>query len=217
MNTKSRKLSAWYYGLGALVFVAGCLLTAVILFQGAKELPGLIKKAYDLDRLAQVVVPGSTELTLTRTGVYGVYYEYRSSVDGVQYMGGQTPPTLTCSIISNASGKEIPVVPDFVDTNRYSGGGGSYKERREGVLVMSTTIAKPGNYTFSCQYPGGKEQPEIVVSVGQNIAWEVIQALLGTAKHAFSGLAIMCAASIVAIFISAVIAVKRHQAGKYQL
>ncbi len=142
MNTKSRKLSAWYYGLGALVFVAGCLLTAVILFQGAKELPGLIKKAYDLDRLAQVVVPGSTELTLTRTGVYGVYYEYRSSVDGVQYMGGQTPPILTCSIISNASGKEIPVVPDFVDTNRYSGGGGSYKERREGVLVMSTTIAK---------------------------------------------------------------------------
>ena len=211
MNTKSRKLSAFYYSLGALIFVAGCLLTAVILLQGTKELPGLIRKAYDLNRLTQVVVPGSADLTLSRTGAYAVYYEYRGIVDGVEYIGDQMPPTLACSIISKASGREIPVVPDFVDTNRYSGGGANYQERREGVLVMSTTIVKPGNYTFSCQYPGGEEQPKIVVSVGQNIAWEVIQALFRAAKPVFAGLAVMCGASMIAIFISAVIAVNRHR------
>ena len=211
MKKKGRKLSAWYYGMGVLIFVAGCLLTAVILFQGTKELPGSIRKAYDLNRLTQVVVPGSADLTLSRSGAYGVYYEYRGIIDGVEHMGGQTPPTLSCSILSTASGREIPVVPDFVDTNRYSGGGANYKERREGVLIMSTTIDKPGNYTFSCQYPGGEEQPKIVVSVGQNIAWEVIQTLLRTAKPAFAGLAVMCGASMVAIFVSAVIAVKRYR------
>lgn len=211
MNKKGKKLSAWFYGLGVLVILAGFGLTAVLLIQGVKELPSSLRKAYDLNRLSPVVVPGSADLTLARSGAYAVYYEYRAMVDGKPYINKQTPPTLRCSLTSKTSGREIPVVPDFVDSNRYSGGGASYEERREGVLIMSSTLKTPGVYTFSCWYPGGEEEPKVVVSLGQNIAWEVMQALLRTAKPLSTGLALICGSGMAAILITAVVGVARHQ------
>lgn len=121
------------------------------------------------------------------------------------------PPVLECSLTLKATGREIPVVPDFVETNRYSARLGRGRGKRAGVLIMSTTIDDPGNYTFSCRYADGREQPEIVLAVGQNILWEDIHIMARTAGSVLGGLAVLCSSGVVAIVIATVVGVKRHQ------
>ena len=211
MDNQKTKPSSWYYALAALIPVLGCLIAAVFFYPRARKLPASIAEAHDLDRLTQVIVPGSADLTLSRTGAYAVYYEYRSVVDGVEYVGSETPPTLECSLTLKATGREIPLAPDFVETNRYSAGMGRGKGMRAGVLIMSTTVDEPDDYAFSCRYPDGREQPEIVLAVGQNILWEDIGILTRTAGSVLGGLAVLGGSGVVAIVIAIVIAVKRRQ------
>jgi len=211
MNNQKTKPSGWYYGLAALALVFGCLVATAILYPGTRDLPASISRAHDLNRLTQITVPGSADLTLSRTGAYAVYYEYHSVIDGVEHIGNEKPPTLECSLALKATGREIPLAPDFVETNRYSAGMGRGKGMRAGVLIMSTTIDEPGDYTFSCRYPDGREQPGIVLAVGQNILWEDIGILTRTASSVLGGLAILGGSGVVAIVTAAVVAVKRHQ------
>ena len=109
MDTQKKKLSALYYGLGALSLLIGCLVATAILFFGARDLPAAITEAYDLNSLTQIVVPGSADLALSRTGAYAVYYEHRSVVDGVEYVNGETPPSLNCVLTrQNHAGRDSP-------------------------------------------------------------------------------------------------------------
>jgi hypothetical protein len=206
MDTQKKKPSALYYGLGALSLLIGCLVAAAIFVIGARELPASIAEAYDLNGLTQIVVPGSTELTLSRTGAYAVYYEHRSLVDGVEYVNGETPPSLNCVLTRHITREEIPLVPDFVETNEYS----TKDRRREGKLFMSTTVNEPGKYTFSCQHPDGSDQPKYVLAFGQNLFWELLRSLAGAAGSFLGSLVIMGVAGIAAIAITVVVAMKRR-------
>jgi len=210
MDNQKTKPNGWYYGLAAFALALGCLVATAILYPGTRDLPTSISRAHDLNRLTQIIVPGSADLTLSRTGAYAVYYEYRSVVDGVERIRSETPPTLECSLVLKATGRVIPVVPDFVETNRYSAGMGRGKGMRAGVLIMSTTVDEPGDHTFSCRYPDGREQPEIVLTIGQNILWEEIGTLTRTAGSVLGGLAVLGGSGVVAMVIAIVIAVKRY-------
>jgi hypothetical protein len=202
------KPSGWYYGLAVLALLLGFPIAVAASYPAVRAVPAAIEKAYDLSRLTQVLVPGSAEITLSRTGAYAVYYEYRSVVDGTEYSGSQEPPSLECSLASATTGRELPVVPDVVETNRYDAGPG----RRAGLLIMSTTINDPGNYTFSCRYPDGREQPEIVLAFGHNIVWECIGVITRTAGPLLRGLAALVGSGVVASGIVIVVAILRYAA-----
>jgi hypothetical protein len=206
MDTQKKKLSALYYGLGALILLIGCLVATTILFFGARNLPAAIAEAYNLDSLTQVVVPGSADLALSRTGAYAVYYEHRSVVDGVEYVNGETSPSLDCVLTRQNTQDEIPLVPDFVETNEYS----TKDRRREGKLFMSTTVNEPGNYTFSCKHSDGSDQPKYVLAFGQNLFWELLRSLAGTASSILGSLAAIVVAGIAAMVITIVVAIKRR-------
>lgn len=206
MDTQKKKPSALYYGLGAFSLLIGCLIAAAILVYGARDLPASIAKAYDLNGLTQIVVPGSTDLALSRTGAYAVYYEHRSVVDGVEYVNGETPPSLNCVLTRQNTREEIPLVADFVETNEYS----TKDRRREGKLFMSTTVNEPGNYTFSCQHPDGGDQPKYVLAFGQNLFWELLRSLAGEAGSILGSLAVIFVAGFAAMVITIVVAIKRR-------
>jgi len=206
MNTQKKKLSALNYGLGALILLFGCPIAAAILFFGTRDLPAAISEAYDLNGLTQVIVPGSVDLTLSRTGAYAVYYENRSVVDGVEYINGETPPALNCSLTMQATRKEIPLVPDFAETNEYS----TKNRSREGKLIMSTTVDEPGNYTFACQHPDSSDKPKYVLAFGQNLFWELIRAIAGTAGSILGSLVVIVVTGIFAMAIIIVVAIKRR-------
>jgi hypothetical protein len=168
----------WTYVFLLLASVAGCLAILAIVILGTRGVRVALARARDVTRLTRVVVPGSAELVLSRTGAYAVYHEYRSIVDGVPYEGSETPPPLQCTLTSRATGRDIPLVADFVAGNRYSRARGT----RAGVLIMSTTIDAPGIYGFSCRYPDGESRPRVVLAFGQNIVWECISSLLGLGR-----------------------------------
>lgn len=208
MRSQRMRPSGWYYGLAVLALLLGFPIAVAASYPRVRALPTAIREAYDLNRLTQVLVPGSAELELSRIGAYAVYYEYRSIVDGVYYNGTQEPPSLECSLASATTGRELPVVPDVVETNRYDAGPG----RRAGMLIMSTTIDNPGTYVFACQYSDGREQPEIILAFGHNIWWECIGVAARTAVPLLCSLAALVGSVLVASGIAIVVAVLRNTA-----
>jgi hypothetical protein len=134
----------------------------------------------NIDRLDQIEVPGSAELNLDHRGVYAVYYEYRSIVNGKDYDSEQSPPQLMCTLHHRGSGEPVSLVPDHVSTHRYNNGS------RAGVLLYSTTIPVAGLYELNCGYPDGSQSPVVVLSIGQNIyreialvVWKAVQSSIG--------------------------------------
>jgi hypothetical protein len=207
MSEKKMKPSGWTYGLVAVIPVFGCLIAMALVYQWFPGLPGTFESKMNLDNLTQVVVPGSAEITFAESGAYAVYYEYRSMVDGVVYANSKTPPALACSLKSKATGAEVAVVPDYVQTNTYS----AWDPQRAGVLIRSITIDEPGTYTFSCRYADGSSQPEIVLAVGPNLDWEFLSIAVRTVLTALTGLAVLLGSGAVAAFVALAIALKRRQ------
>jgi hypothetical protein len=211
MDKQTTGSSRWYYGFAVFVLVLGCLAATTITVLGTRGLPSLIAEAHDLSRMTLVVIPGSAEVTFPETGAYAVYYEYRSVVDGVEYIGSsETPPALVCSLTSNATGEELPVVPDYVETNGYSVGRGS----RVGVLAMSITINEPGTYTFSCRYPDDRPEPRVVLAVGHNIVWELFGIAARPLGSIVVSVAVVFSSAVAAIIIAIVVAVSTHPSKK---
>jgi hypothetical protein len=161
----------------------------------------------NLDNLTQVVVPGSEQITFDESGAYAVYYEYRSIVDGEVYVNSEKPPALACSLTSRSTGDVVGLVPDYVPTNTYSTKG----RERVGVLIRSVTIDEPGTYTFSCRYPDGRAQPEIVLAVGPNFVWEFFGIAARTVVTAAAGLAALFGSGVLAMIVVVVIALKRRR------
>jgi len=181
--------SRWYYGLAALVFVAGWVLFGLFLF---KNLGGLSSK------LQQVVVPGRAELNLGRPGAYTIYYEYESVVGARVYSTGRRLSGLECAVRSKATGENVPVSPTTVSSN-YSLGG------RSGIGAFDFKVDRPGAYELSASYPEGREGPEVVLAVGQGF-------VTGIVTTVFGGLAIVFGSMGAAVAIALITLLKRVRA-----
>jgi len=207
MNDQKTRPSGWYYGLAALALVFGCLVAMVVVYRWFPGLPGTFESKMNLDDLTQVVVPGSKDITFAESGAYAVYHEYRSVVDGAAYASSETPPALACTLTSQATGADIGVVPDYVETNTYS----TKDRERVGVLIRSITIDEPGTYTFSCRYTDSRSQPQIVLAVGPNFVWEFFGIAARSGVALTAGVVVLLGSGLVAIVIAVVIAVKRRR------
>jgi hypothetical protein len=202
MSNQKIRLSRWYYGLAALLPVPGCLITTAIIYQGFSNLPGALEMI-DVHNMTQVIVPGSADIPFSKRGAYAVYYAHRSLDDGVQYINAKTPSPLICSLTSKATEKEAGVSPEYIQGNTYSA-----KDReRVGVHILSISIAKPGTYTFSCNYPDEGTAPKVVLTIGPNIVWELfnivarpIAAILGSLLVLLGSGAIAFLVFIVVVF-----------------
>jgi len=149
-------------------------------------------------------VPGSKDIKLSRTGSYGLYYEYdlvSASVDLPSL-----PPDIDCSLTSKSTGAKIEGAPDYVETNRYW----SKDRDRSGVLIMSITVDDPDTYTFTCHYQNGSTEPEIVVALGPNYFWEFLK-VAGKISISLIGATIaLCGSILIGFCLTVIVAIKRR-------
>jgi hypothetical protein len=204
MKEKKQNPSRWLYSIAILPIIFGTLICAWILKNSSIGMyPAMIAAAYD-EGQHRLTVPGSKDIKLSRTGAYGIYYEY--SLVSASVDPPPLPPEIDCSLTSKSTGAEMEAAPDYVETNRYW----SKDRDRTGVLVMSITVDKPDSYAFACHYLDGSREPEIVVALGPNIFWEFLRIAGKTVLSTVAGLSVLFGTGTLAVIVAIVIAVKRR-------
>ncbi len=108
----------------------------------------------------QIVVPGTTEVTLDKPGNYTLSHEYQSVVNGKRYSTRGAISELECTLRSRATGREVPLSP-MSYTSTYNIGA------RSGMGIYSFKIDSAGTYELDARYPEGTTGPEAVLSIGQ--------------------------------------------------
>jgi hypothetical protein len=207
MSARRLKPSRWYYVLALLLPICACLGTALLVHPNVPKLPGALE-VVGIENLTQVIVPGSAEINFPTAGAYAVYYEYRGVVNGVKYIRGKTPPSISCQLTSKASGVDVAVTTEYIEDNNYF----TRNHERAGVLIRSITIRDPGVYNFSCQYPTGRTSPPIVLAVGPNVNYELLNVIVKWLAALVSGALVFVAASVLSILIVVFVSYKRRQA-----
>jgi hypothetical protein len=202
MKEKKNNLSRWLFWIAGLVLILGAIVS-MLLFMNSNftKYPGLIEEAY-AEQQHHLRVPGSMDVKLSRTGAYGIYYEYNPLQAG-EDITFTAPPAIDCSLISKSTGVKLAAVPDFVENNRYW----LKDQEGSGVLIMSITIENPDSYTFTCDYQDGSQEPEIMVALGPNYVWEFLKTAWEIGLPLLGAIAILCGSVLLALilFISGII------------
>jgi len=206
MNNKKSKPKCLYYGLVAIFCLFAGLITTVLIYRGFPNLPGALE-TIDVHNMTQVIVPGSADITFPKKGAYAVYYEYRSLVEGVQYINAKTPPPLICSLTSKATGKEVGFSPEYIEGNTYS----TKDQERVGVHILSISMAKPGTYAFSCHYPDEGTAPKVVLAIGPNIVWELFNIVARPISAIMGGLVVLLGSGAIGLLFFIVVAFYRSR------
>ncbi|MDY6834636.1 MAG: zinc ribbon domain-containing protein [Chloroflexota bacterium] len=139
--------SAWFYALGPAIIVITSIVAIVLLFISLLATPE-----------TRFSVPGTHEVALDYSGEYILFYEYKSSVDGITYSTGATPPDMIVSLQSSDDAQTIPL----------STGSGTYSYDigdRAGVSMFEFEIDEPGTYIISAEYSDGSTEPPVVFAV----------------------------------------------------
>ena len=194
MNTRKKQISLWLFGIAGMVIIFGILISVCLFLNTSLGMyPGLIADAYREEQ-HHLIVPGSIDITLNRTGSYGIYYEHSLVPAAIEHRT-KMPPALDCSLTSQSNGAKIKGVPDYVETNRYW----SKDQGRSGVLIMSITVDNPDSYTFNCVYQDGSTDPEIVVALGPNYFWEFIKVAWKITLPLIGGFSVICLSALIAV------------------
>jgi hypothetical protein len=198
------KPTRWYYLLAILIPIFACVGMGLFVYGNLPKLPGALE-ALGIKNLTQVVVPGSAEIHFPESGAYAVYYEYRSVVDGVSYFRDAYPLNIRCQLRSKSTGKSVKLDHSTVIGDVYA-----YPERA-GVMFKRISMDQPGVYNFSCQYPDGRTDPQIVMAVGPNLVWEFFNVALKPIAAMLCGSFVFVSACGISILITGLVAFKRHR------
>ena len=152
MNDKKIKPSMVMYLLAGVMFAGavGAIVWAVPkLIGGIEEMASI-----------QIVVPGTTEVTLEKPGKYTLSHEYQSFINGKRYSTRGAISDLECTLRSRATGREVPLSPlTYSSTYSFQG--------RAGVGMYSFKIDQAGTYELDARYAEGKTGSKAVLSIGR--------------------------------------------------
>lgn len=133
----------------------------------------------------QVVVPGSSDITLPQPGEYTIFYEYRSMVDNRIYSTDQEIPGIIVNIVSKDTGDEIPLSSPSTSSTYTIGG-------HSGIGLFDFAIDKPGIYELSASYPVAEGQQEeqtqeiVLAVIHSSIMEHIFGSIMGTVAGAMA-------------------------------
>jgi hypothetical protein len=143
----------------------------------------LLSRLATLDSLlTRVVVPGSSVLTLDKSGDYTIFHEEKSFVDG-QYYASKSVEGLRVALTAEAGGAAVKIhVP--TGSSSYSIG------NREGTSIYNFTIDQPGRYRLTASLANGRTEPKAVLAVGQGMMSALLGMIFGMMGIIFGGLGV---------------------------
>ncbi len=191
MSDQNIKPGRLYYGLGIIVFIIGISLAALLLLKSVRGLT---------ETPLQVVVPGKSDIILSDSGKYTIFYEYQSVVNNKVYSTRESLPDLECALKDKATESAIALSHSSMKAE-YSLG------NRKGVSVWEFSIDRPGTYEFSARYPEGQEGPEVVLAIEHDFG----KKLFVTIAAIFGGVAIFLISGAIAIAIIVITLLKRRK------
>jgi hypothetical protein len=159
-----------WYTIGALVIIVG-MTTSVI---------GVINDFRTLETaFIRFVAPGSSRLDLTKPGLYEIYYEYRSEVNGEIFDTAETTD-VKCTI--KGRGRPLEIASAGL-TAEYDFG------RHAGKAVAQFSVPAPGTYVIDCRHPDGKGE-RIALAIAPLVAADFFISLLKWLSLAFATIGI---------------------------
>lgn len=206
MSKNKLRPTGWLYVLAIFLPIFACGITAVPVYRSIPKLPGAFGNL-SINSLTQVIVPGSAEINFKKTGAYAVYYEYRSTIDGMNYMRSQYPPKMKCQLISKETGQRIELASPDAKVEMYSTG----NQERVGVLMKTISIDRPGIHVFSCRNPDDSSQPQIVLAVGPNFIWEFFNLAAKPVGAMVCGMFVFLGVGVISTIMVILVAIKRNQ------
>ena len=209
MSGNNQKSARWYYVLALFIPLLACGLTSFLIYRNVPSLPGALETT-GINYMTRVTVPGSSEIIFPKAGAYAVYYEYRSVINGVNYIRDKYPPRINCQLRSKATGEDIEIASPNIEGDIYA----TRNQEHVGVLIKSISINQPGVHIFSCRYMDGRSNPQIVLAVGPNIIWEFFNLAAKPVSATVCGAFVFLAAFGISILIIGLVAFKRHQSKK---
>ncbi len=192
MHKQNTRINKFWYGAASLTLIAGCLAACAYIIPVLASYPGRIKSAYARP-LQKVSIPGNAVLELDRQGAYAVYYETKAGI-------GDRPPPIDCRLVQMSTGDLLPLVDDFVPTNRYT-----TRNDRAGVLVFSTTVMEPGSYRLSCSVPVKHIDAGAMLAIGPNYYYEFLRTTWGISRSLLAGMGIACGSALISLSIIAIL------------
>lgn len=163
--------SPLWFVLAAVIGVGGFVAAGFNLFSGFGEFEA---------RMQQVVMPGSVTLDLRTPGIYTVFHERRSVVDGKAYSSSST------------GGLRLSVfAPDGTELNLTTNTGSTYTfGGREGHSFSTFEVKTPGPYRITGTLPNGRTEPKIVLAVAQGVLGGMFKMIGFSIAMALGGLAV---------------------------
>lgn len=191
------KPSRWFYVLGIIIFIIGCVLSGLYAFSSLGNLL--------TEPPIQVVAPGVSDIELSETGKFTIFYEYRSVVGNRVFATGEDLPGIRVSLVSKDTGLNIPLSRTTMSST-YSIGG------RSGIGLFDFSIDKPGTFELAAFYPSGKQTnpKNIVLAVMHGFVEKLMGTILG-------GLAIFFGSAAVAIAMIVIAFLRRRKTKRGQL
>lgn len=160
-----------WYSIGALVIIVG--MTASVI--------GVINDFRTLETaFVRFVAPGSSTLDLTKPGLYEIYYEYRSVVNGEIFDTAETT-NIKCTI-RGRDGRLLQIASAGL-TAEYDFGG------HAGKAVAQFSVPAPGSYVIDCRHPDAKGE-RIALAIAPLVAADFFISLLKWLAVAFASIGI---------------------------
>jgi hypothetical protein len=127
--------------------------------------------------LTQIVVPGEKDVAFAAPGLYTIFLEEQSVVDGRVYSASDGIGGLKCMAVSPNKENLLLRKPSTNITYDLSA--------RSGRSVLQFDVTNSGTYTVGCNYASASE-PQIVIAVGTGLGTRIFSTVMRSLTAFFS-------------------------------
>ena len=155
METTKIKPSRLWYIVSAILFI-------LIVIGELMQVGSIVSR---LETRKYMIVPGTFHLELAKPSSYTIYYEYQTTIKGVNsevYPSKEFLASLNCTLSNLATGEEIKLLKP-TRTTIYS------EEKQKATSIYEFKITKGGTYELDAQYIVGYSYLDKVFTVQQSI------------------------------------------------